>query len=33
MSIAGQIEATINEICDKYCKFPEKYAEKYGGGR
>lgn len=29
MTVTKILEEVIQDICDKYCKFPEKYEAKY----
>ncbi|MBQ4145440.1 MAG: hypothetical protein IJD36_02315 [Clostridia bacterium] len=29
MSVVNIIQNVVDEICDKYCKFPDEYYKKY----
>lgn len=30
MNVVDELGKIVNKICDEYCKWPEKYLEKYG---
>ena len=30
MSVVEELGKIVNKICNEYCKWPEKYLEKYG---
>lgn len=32
MNISNELAKIAEEICDKYCKYPQEYVEKYGDG-
>ncbi len=32
MTVVEIIEEVVEKMCSDYCKFPEEYTKKYGGG-